>query len=111
MKAHGQNEVRATCASSDSLPPWAWIRALHDRVTFVVLAESVDGALVVVARPAEPNRRFEAVHGALGLTIWYEDAETVRMSLRNSTSGSVAYVQGGATLLAFAEELGLVPAS
>ena len=84
---------------------------MHDRVTLVVLADSVDGALVVVARRAEPNRRLEGVRGAFMLTVWSEDADTVRMSLRNSVSGSIAYVQGGAALLAFAAELGLTAAS
>ena len=84
---------------------------MHDRVTLVVWADSVDGALIVVARQADPARRLDGVRGAFTLTVWLEDAETVRMSLRNGASGTVAYVQGGATLMAFAEELGLVAAS
>lgn len=76
----------------------------------MVFADSVDGALVLVAVPSAVDSRIDGTRGAFTVTMWLEDAETVRLSLRSLASGAVAYVQGGSTLMALAAELGLATA-
>ena len=81
---------------------------MDERITVAVLAETVEGSLVLVVRPVGFGVPADAARGAFTVTMWREDAETVRMSLRSRSSGAVAYVQGGATLLEFVTELGWV---
>lgn len=82
---------------------------MNDRVTFVVMAESLaDGSLVLVMQAVEGSAGLSLVRSTFKLAIWREDPETVRISLRNPTTGSIGYVQGSAALIDFARELGLV---
>jgi hypothetical protein len=82
---------------------------LNDRrVAATVSANSVDGTLVLVVRPVGGVERIDGVQGLLAISMWREGDETVRMSVRSATSETIAYVQGGSSLIVLAGELGLV---
>jgi hypothetical protein len=81
---------------------------LDERAAFIVLVDSAEESLVLMVSPVTGELRLDHAHGAFTVTIWREDPDTVRMSLRSGETGSVAYVQGGSTLIALAAELGLV---
>jgi hypothetical protein len=98
-------------ASSGTVLAWHQVRSVFDeRITVVVLAESVEGSLVMIVSPASSNATLGGAYGAFTVTAWLEDEETVRMSLRSSSSDAIAYLQGGNALIAFARELGLAAA-
>ncbi|MFN2459496.1 MAG: hypothetical protein ABR591_02190 [Candidatus Velthaea sp.] len=81
---------------------------MNERVTAVVAAESLlDGSLVLVIHPVDSDTRMAVERTAFTVTVWREDRDVLRMSLRNPATGSMAYLQSGATLIAFARELGI----
>ena len=82
--------------------------ALDENVAAIVLVESrSDGSLAIKARPVEVGDRFIAGSTTVALSIWRENPDVIRMSLKHDASGLTVYLQGGAPLVEFASKLGL----
>lgn len=74
------------------------------RLTAVVAVESrADGSLSFVANPIDAAR-IAIARVAFTVEAWPE-GEGVRLRFRNPATGDIAYLQGGAPLLAFAAAL------
>lgn len=56
------------------------------------------------------NVAADAQRRRFTVSAWREGFRTIRLSLRAEDSGTTAYLQGGLPLLAFAAELGFLPA-
>jgi hypothetical protein len=78
------------------------------RVAAVISANCVEGSLVLVAHAVGGIDRLDGIRGLVAMSIWQEGDDALRMSLRNAASDTVAYVQGGRTLIALARELGMI---
>lgn len=81
--------------------PW------NERFTAIVAAESLlDTTLVLYVHPVDIETRIDIARTTLTVTVWRENDDVVRMSLRNPATTSIAYLQSGGTLVTFARELG-----
>lgn len=79
---------------------------MDERITAVASIESpLDGSVVIVVRPVDLPCP-EVARAAFTITLWRDDSREVRMSLCNPATGAIAYLQSGATLIAFARDLG-----
>jgi hypothetical protein len=82
--------------------------ALNERISCTVSAERApDGTIQVVLRAVDGFSAFRFERALLMLTMWHVDRETVRLSVINPRTGSIAYLQGGAPVLELAREIGL----
>jgi hypothetical protein len=81
---------------------------LNERISCTVTAESTpDGTIQVALRAVDGASAFHFERAVLTLTMWNVDRETVRLSVINPRTGSIAYLQGGAPVLELAREIGL----
>jgi hypothetical protein len=79
---------------------------LHDRTAAFASLESLcDGSLQIVVHVPGSINGFDVLRCTVLIEVWME-GDAVRVSFRNPRTGSTAYVQGGAPLLALAGELG-----
>ena len=72
-------------------------------------ARTSNGSIVLDATPAGGYVFVDGIFRTLVASIWLADSpETVRVSIRNEASGTIAYLQGSAPLRSLAEELGFL---
>lgn len=81
---------------------------VNERFGAIVTAEGkADGGLTLTVEPISGGIRFNSVHGRFVISVWREGPHAIRMSVRTEASGTTAYLQGGMSLLAVADDLGL----
>lgn len=81
---------------------------MDERFGAIVTAEGRDdGGLTLIVEPISGRIRFDGVRGRFVISVWREGSDAIRMSLRTEASGTTAYLQGGMSLFAVADDLGL----
>ena len=81
---------------------------MNERISCIVTAEGTpDGTIQVAIRVVDGISAFRFERAVLMLTMWKVDRETVRLSVVNPRTGSIAYLQGGLPVLELAREIGL----
>lgn len=83
-------------------------RLLTGRLAVTIAIENDNaGGLSLSVKPVDVAVQLIAPQTMIVLTLWAEPGDTVRARLEHLATGSTSYVQGNATLLDFAEGLGL----
>ncbi len=81
---------------------------MDERISCIVTAESApDGTIRMALRAVDGVSAFHFARVVLTLTVWHVDRETVRLSVMNPRTGTIAYLQGGLSTLALVRELEL----